>query len=138
MHLNFPLNDVALRSRKVHTDFEELSKPSQFNQFYDSSSAFSFVRKVIDNQHKLGKKVVLISAELPYDIAAYGSFEMKKPPVEDASQNVGYGPNIPVAIASIFGAASPKGKLPVDIYALNKNFKYTDEIIFPVGTSAYY
>lgn len=126
----------------------ELSKPSQFNQFFDSSSAFSFVRKVIDNQHKLGKKVVLISAELPYDIAAYsdsdaiiaayGSFEMKKPPVEDASQNVGYGPNIPVAIAATFGAASPKGKLPVDIYALNKNFKYTDEIVFPIGTGTEY
>ena len=54
MHLNFPFNDVALRSRKVYADFEELS----------------FIRKVIDNQHKLGKKVVLISAELPYDIAA--------------------------------------------------------------------
>ena len=63
---------------------------------------------------------------------------MISPPVEDASQNVGYGPNIPVAVASVFGAASPKGKLPVDIYALNKNFKYTNEIVFPIGTGTEY
>ena len=63
---------------------------------------------------------------------------MTKVPTIEADKNPGYGPNIPVAIATTFGAASPKGKLPVDIYALNKNFKYTDEIVFPIGTGTEY
>ncbi len=124
----------------------ELSEPSQFRQFNDGNSRFAFVRKVIENQHRLGKKVVLISADLPYDIAAYsdadailaiyGSQEMKIIPGEDAKKNVGYGPNIPVSIASIFGAAKANGKLPVDIFALDEKYNYTKTILYPAGTCA--
>lgn len=126
----------------------ELSKPAQFNQFYDSSSRFAFPLRAIENLHRLGKKVIIISAELPYDIAAYkdadaiiaayGAYEMTKAPTTEADRNPGYGPNLPVSVATTFGAASPKGKLPVDIYALNKNFKYTNEIVFPIGTGSEY
>ena len=121
----------------------ELSKPAQFSQFFDSSSQFSLIKHLIENLQNEEKKVVLISAELPYDIApfsqadailaAYGAFEMKKVPSETAKNNIGYGPNIPVAIASIFGAANPNGRLPVDIFELDKNYNYTDKILFPLG-----
>lgn len=124
----------------------ELSQPNQFNQFANSGSQFGFVNQVIKNQHKNGKKVVLVSAELPYDIAAYsdadaivacyGAYEMKVVPTVDAKKNQGYGPNMIVALASVFGAAKADGKLPVDIFALDKNYKYTDQILYPVGTAA--
>ena len=84
-----------------------------------------FVNKTIKEAHKLGKKVVLISAQLPYDAAyytdadatllAYNPSGMTELPPEGKGPIVKYGANVPAAVYVAFGGAKPKGKCPVNL-----------------------
>lgn len=101
-----------------------------------------FTDDMIELAHKYGKKVVYISANIPYDVArfqkadavlaAYSANGMDKLPV-DGEETPAYGENYPAAIITALGGNSPTGKLPVDIYALDENSQYTDEILYPFG-----
>lgn len=101
-----------------------------------------FTDDMIELAHKHGKKVVYISANIPYDVArfqkadavlaAYSANGMDKLPV-DGEETPAYGENYPTAIITALGGNSPTGKLPVDIYALDENSQYTDEILYPFG-----
>ena len=101
-----------------------------------------FTDDMIELAHKHGKKVVYISANIPYDVArfqkadavlaAYSANGMDKLPV-DGEETPAYGENYPAAIITALGGNSPTGKLPVDIYALDENSQYTDEILYPFG-----
>ena len=51
----------------------------------------------------------------------------------DGKENPAYGVNYPAALITIFGGSSPTGKLPVDVYSLDADYKYTDEILYPFG-----
>lgn len=84
-----------------------------------------FVNKAIKEAHKLGKKVVLISAQLPYDAAyytdadatllAYNPSGMTELPPEGKGPIVKYGANVPAAVYVALGGAKPQGKCPVNL-----------------------
>jgi beta-N-acetylhexosaminidase len=101
-----------------------------------------FADEIIDTAHQNGKKVVFVSGNMPYDtarftqadaiVAAYCACRMSDIPV-DGQENPAYGVNYPAALITIFGGNSPTGKLPVDVYGINENVEYTDEIIYGIG-----
>lgn len=84
-----------------------------------------FVNKAIKEAHKLGKKVVLISAQLPYDAAyytdadatllAYNPSGMTELPSEGKRPIVKYGANVPAAVYVALGGAKPQGTCPVKL-----------------------
>ena len=92
--------------------------------------------------HKIGKKVIYLSANIPYDIArftaadamiaVYNADGMEKLPV-DGQENEAYGVNYPAGLITIFGGNVPTGKLPVDVYAVDEDSHYTDDVMFPCG-----
>ena len=101
-----------------------------------------FADDLIELAHKNNKKVILISANIPYDIARFSEADailatycangMDALPVE-GEESLAYGENYPAALITIFGGNSPTGKLPVDVYSLDENAQYTDEILYPLG-----
>ena len=101
-----------------------------------------FCDELIELAHKNGKKVIYISANIPYDVArftkadaivaVYNADGMDSLPV-DGKENTAYGVNYPAGLITIFGGNDPTGKLPVDAYAVDENSQYTDEILFPCG-----
>ena len=84
----------------------------------------------------------MISAELPYDaaryqeadalIVTYGSARM----MENAESGKSVSPNLPAAICAVFGEFTPEGTLPVNIPALNEEYKFSKDILYPRGFSA--
>lgn len=102
-----------------------------------------FIRELLDYAHSVNKKVNLISLNLPYDVArftdadsitlAYLAKGMEKLP-DFNTETVTYGANIPASIYMLFKDI-PSGKLPVNIYKLDKSFNYTNEILFERGFS---
>lgn len=101
-----------------------------------------FADELIELAHKNGKKVVFLSANMPYDVArfteadailaAYCATGMDELPV-DGQENVAYGVNYPAALITIFGGNDPVGKLPIDVYSIDENTQYTDEILYELG-----
>lgn len=102
-----------------------------------------FADELIETAHKLGKKVVVMSMQLPYDAArysaadallcAYCAQDMPQIPTEYNGETRAYGVNYPAALITVFGGSTPTGKLPVDIPKLDENTQYTDEILYPTG-----
>ena len=80
--------------------------------------------KLVTKTHERGKKFILLSAHLPYDvsmcpeadgiIACYCGKGMAELPT-GKSDSKQYNPNIPAAIYTLFGGSNPTGKLPVRI-----------------------
>ena len=80
--------------------------------------------KLVAKTHESGKKFILLSAHLPYDvsmcpeadgiIACYCGKGMAELPT-GKSDSKQYNPNIPAAIYTLFGGSNPTGKLPVKI-----------------------
>ncbi|MBR1382237.1 MAG: glycoside hydrolase family 3 C-terminal domain-containing protein [Ruminococcus sp.] len=101
-----------------------------------------FADDLIELAHANDKKVVYLSANIPYDVArfqeadamvaAYNADGMNDLPV-DGKENSAYGVNYPAALLNIFGGNDPTGKLPVDVYAVDDNSQYTDEILYEQG-----
>lgn len=102
----------------------------------------AFADDMIALAHSCGKKVVFVSANIPYDVARYTDADailavycangMDELPV-DGQENPAYGVNYPAAFITVFGGNAPTGMLPVDIYAIVNNNQYTDEILYPCG-----
>ncbi len=98
--------------------------------------------QIIEEVHKENKKITVISAELPYDaaryqeadalIVTYGSARM----MENAESGKSVSPNLPAAICAVFGEFTPEGTLPVNIPALNEEYKFSKDILYPRGFSA--
>ncbi len=101
-----------------------------------SSAVFD---KIIAARHKDGRKVILISCQLPYDAArfsdadalvlAYNSSPMKTIPPKKGEGSASI-PNLPVAIGAALGYEEISGSLPVNIPALDREYKYTDKILY--------
>ena len=101
-----------------------------------------FADDIIELAHRNGKKVVFLSANMPYDVArfteadailaAYCATGMDELPV-DGQENVAYGVNYPAALITIFGGNDPVGKLPIDVYSIDENTQYTDEVLYELG-----
>ena len=79
---------------------------------------------IVNWSKAVGKPCVLVSIDLPYDVAdypnsdtllaVYGSSGMD-PTEGGVRPGSNYGPNIPAAMDIIFGAYAPKGTLPVNV-----------------------
>lgn len=116
-----------------------------YSQSYIGSSGWqpAFIDELIATAHSLGKKVVLLSMQLPYDIARYPSADaimlcynakdMKTIPTVYEGEVQGFGVNIPALICVMFNESSPKGKLPVDVYELDEDSKYTSTVLYDLG-----
>lgn len=98
---------------------------------------------IIDSLHEEGKKVILVSCQLPYDAArftgadaillSYNSGAMTQiPPVSGPGS--AYAPNLEVALMACFGDGKVTGTLPVNLPELDENYGFTDNILYKSGT----
>lgn len=116
-----------------------------YSQSYLDNSAWqpTFIDDVIAMAHSLNKKVVLLSLQLPYDIArypsadaimlCYGAKDMATIPTQYDGEVPTFGINIPALICVMFNESSPKGTLPVDVYNLDENSQYTSSVLYKLG-----
>lgn len=122
----------------VHREYSQAClDPSTEDGF--SSATFD---KVIDAVHRKGKTVIVVSCQLPYDAArfpeadaillTYWGSTMTELPAEGRS----WSPNLPAGLLACFGLCETKGKLPVNIPALNEAYQPTDEILWRRGENA--
>ena len=90
---------------------------------------------ILEDSHATGKKVILVSCQLPYDagrfqetdaiLLTYGSSVMRSvPPVSGAGS--AYVPNLAAALCACFGQGEVNGKLPVMIPNVNDQYEITD------------
>lgn len=134
--------DIVDRSSVVVVLVESWSE-SALDPNGPDGSDIKFFNEITQIAHSKGKKVIAVSLVLPYDVAAmggadavlaaYSAMKMKEIPTEFNGETQNYGPNIISAILTIFGANNPSGKLPVDVYKLDENSRFTSDILYPLG-----
>lgn len=115
---------------------------SELNPTIEEGVLTDFLQRLIEAAHSKGKKCIIISAELPYDVAAfqeadallicYGARGMAELPGDFTGVTREYGPNVPAAIYAAF-SGDHSGKLPVDIPKLKDDYTYSDEILYEKG-----
>lgn len=103
----------------------------------------AFLDELMDLTHENGKKIAIISIQLPYDLAryqkadallaAYNCKGMNVTPTVFQDETTAYGPNLPAAVCAVFGAFTPSAKLPVDVPELDEQYGYTRDILYPRG-----
>ena len=103
----------------------------------------NFIDEMMYFAQKKGKPVIVISMMYPYDAArftdadafliAYGNKMMSEIPTEYNGEVVAYGPNLISAILTVFGENEPTGKLPVDVYDIDDEYKYNDRVLYHLG-----
>lgn len=108
-----------------------------------STEKCPILEEIIKNVHQTeGRRVVLISLNLPYDAALYDvdAIICAYNAYGNAKDFVGNGPfnlNVAVSICSAFGQSVPKGKLPVDLPVCTTDASgktvFTDQIKFQRG-----
>ena len=103
------------------------------------------INRVIRQLHRDGKTAIVISAQLPYDVACYPeadallvsycSSPMKTVPNASGAGSA-WAPNLPAAICAAFGVGEPVGSLPVNLPALDADFHLTPTILYSRWTDA--
>ena len=104
--------------------------------------------KIIEARHAAGRRVIVVSCQLPYDAArfteadamllAYCSSPMRAVPPE-TGEGSAYAPNLPAALCACFSAGTVQGKLPVNLPAMNERYELTEETLYqrdPLYTQA--
>ncbi|MBQ4648027.1 MAG: beta-hexosaminidase [Clostridia bacterium] len=105
----------------------------------------SFPRAVCDYAKSVGKKVVVVSAFMPYDAGIYRDADglvlcycAKPVPgavVADINSTLAYGANIPAAFEVILGKAKAKGRLTIDVPEMDENGKFDlNAVVYPIGS----
>ncbi len=94
----------------------------------------AFPKAVYDYAKQTGKKIVVISAFMPYDVGLYKDAEglvlaycAKGVPasvVDNLDDTVAYGANVPAAFGVVFGKKACKGRLTIDIPQMLSNGKF--------------
>ncbi|MBO5552047.1 MAG: beta-hexosaminidase, partial [Lachnospiraceae bacterium] len=117
----------------------KMLKASNLDPSTDDGYSSGVFDKIIKACHDKGKKVVLISCRLPYDAArftdadavilSYSTSAITEIPPEKGEGSA-YIPSLPIAIEAAFGAVEAKGKLPVNIPEIGKDYKFTDKILY--------
>ena len=97
------------------------------------------INRVIRQLHRDGKTAVVISAQLPYDVACfpeadallacYCSSLLRSMP-NDFGAGSAWSPNLIAAICAAFGTGEPSGMLPVNLPALDGDFHLTSDILY--------
>ncbi len=133
-----PYVDAALAADHVIA-INRIWSWDNFDFTSEDGYALPVMREVIRRRHEMGKKVYVISAQLPYDIAflkdadallaTYGSSVMREL-LPEIGAGSAYIPSLPVAIMSIFGAESVSGRLPVNLPELDENNNPSDKVLF--------
>lgn len=102
----------------------------------DGFSSGTFDR-LIEAVHEQGKTVTVVSCQLPYDAArfpaadavllTYWGSAMRTLPAEGSTWSA----NLPVGLLACFGQGSADGRLPVNIPALDEQYRTTDQVLYP-------
>ena len=127
----------------------ELYRTGALNPWNESGAAYANLDRIIKRVHANGGRFVQISANLPYDVARVQAADaillcwsdkgMSEDPRIAGGEVTQYGPNIPAAVyLALSPDEGPKGKLPVRIPALDGDYTYSDEILYPFGFGLQY
>ena len=118
------------------------------SEIYSASALKGDIAKMADaiteEVHKTGGKFILMSVNLPYDVArfqksdaivlAYLARSMPEDPEDKETEILQYGPNMPVALYMMFSEEdSPTAKLPVNIPILNDKYEFTANTLYERG-----
>ena len=128
----------------------EISRAAAMDPAQTAGAYSALVDQIIENVHANGGTVTVLSAQLPYDAARYqaadailvawsskGMSEDPRNPANGAVKQ--YGPNMPAALyLALSPEESPGGKLPVDIPALDSEYKYSDRTLYARGCGLTY
>ena len=131
----------ALKEADVVIAVSTMFGKDELNPGTEAGARGAVLDRLIDEAHAQGKKVVFISAYIPYDASRYqtadaimisfGSKPMNSLPLQGETCM----PNLPCTICAAFGEFDPSGVLPIDIPALNEDYFYTNNILYEKGTS---
>ena len=119
----------------------------------DSSPIMKGVNRAITEAHEAGAKFVLLSTNLPVDVARFqnadaivcaylsAGFGIDPTARTSGSENIGaFNANVPAALYAIFGATNMPGKLPISIPFLvkgqNGKWVYGNTVQYERGYSA--
>ncbi len=105
----------------------------------------AFPKAVCEYAKSVGKKVVVISAFMPYDAVLYRNVDglllcycSKGVPgavVKDIHSTLAYGVNIPAAFEVVLGKARCCGKLTIDLPEMDENGKFDPaKVVYPLGS----
>ncbi len=118
------------------------------SELYNASALQGDIPKMADTIcetiHDRGGKFIVMSVNLPYDVArfpdadaimiAYLAVSMPVDPEDKETEIQKYGPNMPVALYMMFSEEdAPTGRLPVNIPKLDENYSYTDTVLYERG-----
>jgi len=105
----------------------------------------AYPKAVCDYAKSKGKKVVVISAFMPYDAVLYRDVDglllcycSKGVPgavVKDINSTLAYGVNIPAAFEVVLGKAHCGGRLTIDLPEMDENGKFDpSKVVYPMGS----
>ena len=110
------------------------------NKAYLKGDTASKIARIIGLLKEKDIKSIILSANLPYDVArfidadalvlCYGPRVMNVDPTLTTGQIIQYGPNIPAAISQMFSGEDYEGRLPIQINKLDENLEFSDEVLF--------
>lgn len=99
---------------------------------------------ICDDIHSRNGRFIVMSVNLPYDVAryqksdaimlAYLAVSMPVDPEDKTKEMQKYGANMPAALYMMFSdEAAPTAKLPVNILQLDESYSYTDTMLYKKG-----
>ena len=118
------------------------------HSLYDSADLstidFDWINEIIDYAHENNCKVIAISTQLPYDVVKFNNADAIlltylanwiRFNLDDYEQELPkYGPNVIASIYQLFAKnTSMEGVLPVDIYNIDADNTFTDEVVYKRG-----
>lgn len=117
---------------------------SLYNSSDLSDSKFDWLNGLINYAHEQGSKVVAMSTQLPYDVVKFKNADAVVLTyfanwigfnIDNYEQELPkYWPNVIAGIYQLFSKNSNmNGVLPVDIYGLDSNNNFTNEIVYKRG-----
>lgn len=103
---------------------------------------FSQIDTLCEAAKEAGKKSVVISCRIPYDLgrynadalmACYNGRGMREEPTDFSKDTMQYEPNILAGIYTVFGGNKPTGKLPVRVPEIEENNTISSDILYERG-----
>jgi len=102
-----------------------------------------FLDELLAATHENGGRFILMSAQLPYDLArftkadaalaVYNGRGLIQDPGIFPVDTPQFAPNIAVGVYTIFGGSTPTAKLPVSIPVINSDYSYSSELLYETG-----
>ncbi|MCR5352826.1 MAG: glycoside hydrolase family 3 protein [Clostridiales bacterium] len=115
------------------------------NTSNSAAAQSALVDALIPFVHENGGRFIILSCHLPYDAARYPDADAvmlawspkgmsENPNYHGDGDLAQYGPAMPAAVYMAFSDdETPTGKLPINIPALDSNYKFTDDVIYERG-----